>query len=76
MLALGYDKIDKFVSKEQSAGNDLRWDGWDLVFFYPRLGAVYSRAGKYHNGQWGFETRVSPDNKGKWRLPNKGVRTT
>lgn len=82
MLNLGYKKAHKFVNEQQQLGNLVRWDGWDMVFFRPNASAVYSiDANGRPNGVWnreansyGYETRVTPDDKGLWRIDQRNVR--
>lgn len=66
MIVLTYDKVDNFVNKLQNKGVDVRWEGWDMVFFKSDKRALRSTNGRYRNGAWGFETTVSPDTAGKW----------
>jgi hypothetical protein len=75
MIALNVDKADGFISKLQRKGVKVRWDGWTMVFFktnpYART-VVKSNTGEravYNNGEWGFETRISADEKGSWLIP-------
>lgn len=74
MLTLGIKKVEKFVSQQQALGNDLRWDGWDLVFFRPAAQGVYSREGAFRTGEWGFENRVKVDGNGMWGVDFRNVR--
>lgn len=70
MIALGYDDVDGFVAKNKHKGIDVRWDGWTMVFFQPHKAARRSANGRFRNGEYGFETRVSPNRQGNW-LVNK-----
>lgn len=64
MLKLNYDAAHRFVDSYPPA----RWDGWDILIFKPTpAGASHSR-GAFVNGQWGIQTRVSPDAEGNWKL--------
>lgn len=82
MLVLGIKKAEKFVKEQQALGNDVRWDGWDMVFFRAHPAAVYSvdpkgRAnGVWRNGSYGFETRVNCNDKGLWEIDFKNVKRT
>jgi hypothetical protein len=83
-MLVSYKRVENFVAQQNRLGNDVRWDGWDLVFFYPSQRAVYvpfNQKDEYvltgaerHNGQWGLTTRVSIDATGNWRVPGKIVR--
>lgn len=75
-MLLDYDRIDNFVEKQQRLGNDVRWDGWTMVFFRPSSRAVYSPSGRYYQERWGFEERIAPGEDGKWSVPNKFVKFT
>jgi len=74
MLTLGIRKVEKFVKEQQALGNDVRWDGWDMVFFRPSPKAVFSREGAFRNGVWGFDNRVSPNGSGVWEVDFRNVR--
>ena len=73
MITLKYRNVDAFVERQQKVGNDVRWDGWDMVFFKPHRKAHRSPNGRYRNGQWGFEARVSPNQYGKWKVKEEYV---
>ena len=74
MLALaGLRRAERFVTDQQEAGNDVRWDGWTMVFHKPHPQAATKVEGRFH-GSWGFETRVAPDSDGVWRVDYRNVR--
>lgn len=68
-------EADRFVERQQRLGNDVRWDGWTMVFFKedprgmrdPHNGAV--RAGVY-----GFDNKVSVTKDGTWEVDYRNVR--
>lgn len=74
MLTLGIKKADKFVKQQQELGNDVRWDGWDMVFFRQADQGVYSKDGAFRSGVWGFENRVPVNDKGLWEVDWRNVR--
>lgn len=81
MLILGIKKVDKWVEAQKELGNDVRWDGWTMVFFRPYPAAVYSvDENQKPNGVWrkdagyGFETRVAPNAKGHWEIDFRNVK--
>lgn len=74
MLTLGIKKVEKFVRQQQALGNDLRWDGWDMVFFRPAENAVYSKDGAFRNGVWGYENRITVNNNGIWEIDYRNVK--
>lgn len=75
-VVLDYNSVDEFVTTQKEKGNDVRWEGWDLVFFRKsRNHSGWSkREGAYRNDNWGFQTRVTVGNDGKWRVPNRNVK--
>ncbi len=74
MLTLGIRKVEKFVKEQRALGNDVRWDGWDLVFFRPSPKGIFSREGAFRNGVWGFDNRVSVNEQGVWEVDFRNVR--
>lgn len=73
MITLKYRNADEFVTRQQEAGNDVRWDGWTMVFFSPHRKARRSPRGHFRNGEYGFEYRVSPNQYGKWKVKEEYV---
>lgn len=74
MLTLGYKKAEKFVIEQKDLGNDVRWDGWTMVFFRPSPAAVYSTDGAFRGGEWGFDNRIEVNQKGLWEIDFRNVR--
>jgi hypothetical protein len=82
MLNLGYKKAHKFVADQQSLGNNVKWRGWDMVFFRANPSAQYSvDTNGRPNGVWnrdesayGYETVVSPNERGLWSVDNRSIR--
>lgn len=66
MISLDYNQAHGFVSKQQRRGVNVRWSGWDMVFFKADRRANRSPKGRRLGNEWGFETIVSPNNDGKW----------
>lgn len=74
MLTLkSLDKAERFVTRQQNLGSDVRWEGWDIVFFSPNEGGFYSRNGAYRNGTWGFENRATVNTKGEYEVDRRDV---
>ncbi len=74
MLTLGIKKIEKFVREQQELGNDVRWDGWTLIFFRPAPAAIYNvENGVFRNGEYGFDNRVEVNSKGLWEIDYRNV---
>lgn len=72
----GLRRAEKFVGEQRNAGNDVRWDGWDMVFFRPSELGITSAHGVFHNGEWGFDNRVVVDTDGVWAIDYRNVRRT
>ena len=68
---LNYEDAHTFVEK---SGNNVYWDGWEIVIFHPTRGAYMRRNGAYRNGKWGISNRIACNNKGLWRVPVKDER--
>lgn len=74
MLTLGIKKADKFVIEQKQLGNDVRWDGYTMVFFRPASNGIYSKDGAFRNGEWGFDNRIEVNEKGLWEIDWRNVR--
>lgn len=74
MLTLGIRKVENFVKQQKALDNDVRWDGWDMVFFRPSPKAIFSKDGAFRNGVWGFDNRVSPNEQGVWEVDFRNVK--
>lgn len=74
MLTLGIRKVDNFVKEQQALGADVRWDGWDMVYFRPSPKGRFDRNGAFRNGVWGFDNRISPDDKGVWNIEWRNIK--
>lgn len=76
MLTLGIKKVEKFVRQQQELGNDVRWDGYDMVFFRKAPHGYFSKDGAFRDGEWGFENRVRVSDAGVWEVDFRNVRRT
>lgn len=74
MIALTLEKADNFVEKQKRRNVDVRWDGWNMVFFRQHDGALRSPEGRHRGGEWGFETIVSPNDEGQYLVAYKLTR--
>lgn len=74
-LVLDYDQAHNFVTDQQRLGARIRWEGYDIVVFYPNPKGWTSPLGVYRDA-WGFEVRVPVGDDGKWQVSNKHVRST
>lgn len=77
-VVLDIDSVDAFVAEQKARGNDVRWDGWDLVFFRKNRDnrGFTSKYGAYRHNNWGFETRVEVNSYGKWKVPARSVKNS
>lgn len=66
MISLAYKEADNFVDKLQHRGVNVRWNGWNMVFFKKDNRAKYSPNGRRVGNEWGWEQIVSPNANGKW----------
>lgn len=66
MINLTQYTVDKFVEKQQRRGVNVRWDGWTMVFFKRDKRAQRRVNGARLNDDWGYETKVAPNDKGLW----------
>jgi hypothetical protein len=69
MLISSLEKMEAIVKKNR----ELRWDGWDVIHFYPSEKAKTSKFGQRINNKWCITKRFEVTEQG-WDLPNKFVR--
>lgn len=69
-------EAERFVARQQKLGNNVRWDGWDIVFFRAAPQAVYSREGVWNreHSTYGFDNRVRVNEKGEYHIDYRNVR--
>lgn len=69
-------EAERFVTRQQRLGNDVRWDGWDMVFFREAPQAVYSLDGvvRETTKHYGFDNRSEVTDKGTWEIDFRNVR--
>ena len=72
MKLKGLRQSHKFVADQQNKGNDIRWDGWDIVQFHAHPAAFY-KGGVYRNGNYGYETRIVVTAEGTWNVPPRVI---
>lgn len=68
------DEADAFVTRQQRLGNDVRWDGWTMIFFRSEPRGRTNRDGAIRAEVWGFENRVPVNDKGTWEVDYRNVR--
>lgn len=73
-LDLGYKQVHAFVAEQKQLGNDVWFDGWTVCFFRPEPKGIYSPAGAYRNGVWGFENRTEVNDDGIWKIDFRNVK--
>ncbi len=69
MLISSIDKMELIVKKNK----ELKWDGWDVIHFYPSEKARTSKFGARINGKWCMVRRFVITEKG-WEIPTKVMR--
>lgn len=61
------------VREQKSLGNDVEWDGWDIVFYRSAPQAKYSQDGVWRNGEWAFANRVELNSEGIWKVEERNI---
>lgn len=74
MLLSSLTNAEQFVAEQQALGNDVRWDGWDIVFYREADHGIWSPDGAFRNGTWGFDNRYAVNGNGEWEIDAKDVR--
>lgn len=73
----GLRAAERFVERQQAAGNDIRWDGFDkIVCFRKSDQGITSPQGAFRNGSWGFDNVAVVDNNGVFRIDYRNVKRT
>ena len=67
-------EAERSVRRWVKQGIDVRWDGWDIVFFRKAPAGVYSKHGAFRDGVWGFENRSPVTDTGTWEVDHRNVR--
>lgn len=67
-------EAERFVRRQQRLGNDVRWDGWDIVFHRPDPRGRTNKDGAFRGNRWGFENRVPVTDDGTWEVDYRNVR--
>lgn len=74
-VVVSYEESEDFMKSQRRMRNDVRWEGWDMIFFRPSPFAISRTDGAFRRGRWGVETRVSPSaTTGAYEIPLKNVR--
>lgn len=75
MLEYDLKEAHAMVREQKYLGNDVQWEGWDLVFYRPAQNAVYSNDGVWRRNRYAFANRVVVDSDGKYRIDQRNIRT-
>jgi hypothetical protein len=70
MLELDINSAEDFVKRFHKA----HWEGWDIVIHNPSHRAWDDVEGRYYNGKWGFQQRISPGADGLWKVYGKNAK--
>jgi hypothetical protein len=75
---LDYSSAHAFVRDQRRKGADVRWEGWDIVFWSPTHYGFTNKNGAFNKskGRWGMESRVTVSDDGCWKIPQKNVRAS
>lgn len=76
MVKFDIKQAHKMVNQQRAVGNDVEWQGWDIVFYRPAPHAIYSPNGAFRNGQWAFENRVEVNSEGLWAVDGRNLKHT
>ena len=75
MLTLNdLNHAEKFVKQQNKAGNNVRWDNYDIVFFKENPRAMFSRNGAFRDGKWGYQSVSKVTEAGTWEVDFRNVR--
>lgn len=70
------NEAEHFVSRQKRLGNDVEWEGYDIVFYRPDERAMTSKHGVWRRqtSEWAYKN-VSPVNDdGTWDIDWRNVR--
>lgn len=68
MIISSLEQMESIVSSNRS----LKWDGWDVVMFYPSDKGRTSKYGALIKNKWHIVKRFEPTREG-WNIPDKLV---
>jgi hypothetical protein len=74
MLNLDIKAAHRLVREQRAAGNDVEWQGWDIVFYRPADHAMHSVDGSFRDGKWAFANRVVVNSEGIWEVDPRNVK--
>lgn len=69
-------EAERFVTRQQRLDNDVRWEGWDMIFFREAPEAVYSTEPEavVRNGKYGFDNKSEVQEDGTWSVDYRNVK--
>lgn len=74
MLNLDIKAAHRTVRQQRAIGNDVEWDGWDIVFYRYADHARHNVDGVWRNGQWAFANRVEVNEDGIWSIDPRNLK--
>lgn len=74
MLNLDIKAVHRLYREQKALGNDVEWDGWDLIFYRPADHAMLSTDGVWRNGQYAFANRVAVNSEGIWSIDPRNIK--
>jgi hypothetical protein len=78
MLNLDIKAAHKLVAQQQAVGNNVRWDGYDIVFWREDFRGYGHPSGEFNReaGVWGFGNRCEVNDEGTWSIDERNIRST
>lgn len=74
MLNLTLKGVEVFIKRYNKDNQESYWDNYDLIIWKKDHAGYTSIKGIFRKDSWGISDRITADNNGIWRLPNRYVR--
>lgn len=71
-ISLDYEAAHKFVEKNKQ--NNVFWDGYTIVQWFPSNNGYMQENGLFRNNKWGYSNRYELTSKGTWEISDKYVK--
>jgi hypothetical protein len=71
-MELTLAQAEVFVQNNANA----QWDGWNFNIFEPDENGMLMRHGAFFNGKWCIRKSITVNNKGRYFVPKRYIRTT